>query len=166
MAKVRTREDILELLQKNHPKDYSIKEIAEILNISQSLAKKLYYKGLKALKNNMQNQEERDKKRYAVVILGLQGLGQDSTFIPSEAFVSSTIAGISSSLGKIFLQLTGKKMITLFGKAITTKSLIVAGISTVVGISTIGTGAYLGLKNDNPEQEENIDSLVNRIPMQ
>lgn len=33
MSKARTREDIIELLQKNYPKDYNVKEMAKELNI-------------------------------------------------------------------------------------------------------------------------------------
>jgi hypothetical protein len=68
---------------------------------------------LKELKDKMQRDEERDKRTYALIFLGVQSLAKDSLFIPSKAFVSSAISGIGSGLGKIFLKLSGKKMITI-----------------------------------------------------
>ena len=134
--------------------EMKFREIAEITSNNESTVKSLYYRGVKKIKNKM---EEDERKQYAIVLVGLSKLAQDSMFEPSREFITTTIAGIGSGIAKIFLQMSGKKMITLFGKTFTAKSLIIAGVSTVVGVSAIGGGVYYyqnEVKKDDNDKKE------------
>jgi RNA polymerase sigma-70 factor, ECF subfamily len=128
--------------------ELKFREIAETLKITESLAKKLYYKGLKEIKMKISQEEKEEKRRFALAFVGLQGLAKDNLFIPSQEFINTTIAGTSSNLSKLFLQASGKKMITLFGKAIAVKTLVIGATVSIATVGAIG-GTYYAVNHVN-----------------
>jgi RNA polymerase sigma-70 factor (ECF subfamily) len=137
---------------------YKFREIAEITGLNESSAKTLYYRGLKKIKEAMQD-KEKEKREYAVVIAGLSALKSTSAFTPSNAFVQTALTKISMEAARAAgsnMSNLLDKTVNLFGKSLKVKQVLV-GVMVVVGVGAGVGGVMYGNSQqlqDNEVQEE------------
>lgn len=149
--------DTREVLSLRIWEEYKFKEIAELMDINESTVKSLYYRDVKKIKTEMRKEEA---KEFAIVIVGLQGLAQESIFLPEAAFAKSAIAGISLEVAKMANKLlvdtavgVAGKTVTLFGKLFTLKQVIMGAVVTTAAVSAVGVGGIVYVNEQRHEQK-------------
>lgn len=143
-----------EILVLRHWEDFKFNEIAEMFMVSESTIKSKYYRGLGAIKNNIEQKSNKGKKIRAVSIpllfLALPKIKADAAFAPSSQFASnlSNLIINNSNMNRIMNWIKARKLPVIVSSCV----ILVLIIAAVILLQANNANGQGGTNNSSSSQ--------------